>query len=193
MPADLILVADISNYTGPITAEQAEGLAAAGIEHVIVRISTESEELAAITKQQLATLRAAGMPVSGYLFPAYGADPGAYIARALGIAGPVRTLWMDVEPPDLPSAAGIRDWILRAAAACPMLVGIYTAAWVIRQLPSWESVPLPLWAAQYGERPASLAVSFGGWTRAAGIQYAADQTVAGVLCDLSVFDPAALV
>ena len=189
----LVTVADISNYTGTLTAEQAEGLATA-VEHVIVRISLESEELAAITRQQLAVLRAAGVSVSGYLFPEYDADPATFIVRALGLAGPVRTLWIDVEPPGLPSAAVIQDWIRRAAAVSPVPVGIYTGAWVIWQLPGWEPMDLPLWSADYtNEPPASLAVSYGGWSQAAGIQYRADTVIAGVLCDLSVFDTAALV
>ena len=183
-----ISVADVSNYSGTLTPEQAEGLATA-VEHVIVRISLESDELAAITRQQLAALRAAGVSVSGYLFPEYDADPATFIVRVLGLAGPVQTLWIDVEPPGLPSAAVIQDWIRRAAAVSPVPVGVYTAAWVIRQLAGWEPMDLPLWAAQYGERPTSLEVDFGGWTRAAGIQYAEGVRVAGVLCDLSVFDP----
>ena len=189
---DLVTVADVSNYTGPISPDQAESLAAAGIEHVIVRISPESEDLAAITRQQLGVLRAAGLAVSGYLFPEYDAAPGESLARALGISGPLRTLWIDVEPPGLPSAVIIRSWIVRAAEASPVPVGVYTSGWVLAQLPGWEPITLPLWAAAYGERPDSLEVAFGGWMRAAGIQYSADVRVGGVLCDLSVFDARAL-
>ncbi len=157
---------------------------------MIVRISTESPELGAITRQQLAALRAHGVPVSGYIFPDYSQTPADFLAEAFKLASELRSLWLDLEPPGMPSFAAFRDWARGARAASKVPLGIYTAAWCIAQIPDWGDLSdFPLWDANYGPFK-GLDVNFAGWTRAAGVQYAGDSTVAGVSCDLSWFDPA---
>lgn len=188
----LILVADVSNYSGPLSDGQVEGLIAAGVAHVIVRISTETGGLEAITRQQLATLRTHGMSVSGYIFPDYGRGPADFLAEVFNVAGEIRSLWLDLEPPGMPSFAQFRDWASAARAASKVLVGIYTSAWVIAQLPDWEGLSdFDLWDANYGPFK-DLTVNFGGWSKAAGVQYAGSVEIGGVLCDLSFFDPVAI-
>jgi hypothetical protein len=191
-PTRLILAVDISNYGGRLSDAQVAGLAAAGVEHVIVRISLEDTPRQAITAQQLATLRACGMSVSGYLFPDYNQQPSACIKRALGLAGAINTLWIDIEGAGLPSAQAIGNWVRSARSSCPVRIGIYTAAWVVAGIRGLNLADFPLWAAAYGPRPDSLDVSFGGWQAAAGIQFADTVTVGGVSCDLNIFDAAAL-
>ncbi len=190
--ASPVLVADISNYTGAITDAEATALEAAGVVHVTVRISLEDTVRAAITAEQLSALRAHGMPVSGYVFPDYNRVPADYLADVFNVAGDIRTLWLDLEPPGMPSFAVFRDWAEGARAASKAPVGVYTAAWCIAQIPDWQPMSdFPLWDANY-KTFADLAVNFGGWTRAAGVQYQGSAQIGGVLCDMSMFDPTAL-
>ncbi len=187
-----ILVADISNYTGEITDAEVASLQAAGVGHVVVRISLEDGARQAITAEQLSALRARGVPVSGYIFPDYNRIPADYLSELFDLAGDLHSLWLDLEPPGMPSFAAFRDWANDARAASRVPVGIYTAAWCIAQIPDWEGLPdFPLWDANYAPFT-DLSVNFGGWTRAAGVQYEGSVQVGGVLCDLSKFNPAAL-
>jgi hypothetical protein len=188
-PAPYLLAADISNYSGYLSSDQVVALAEAGVEHVIVRISLEDAARRAITSQQLKTLRAHGIPVSGYFFPCYDTPPSQFMPAVLALAGEVSSLWVDVEPPDLPDPYTIASWIWAASAVCPIDLGIYSAKW------AWpaglDMSNYPLWEAAY--RPfTGLEVNYAGWTRAAGIQYEGSTTVGGVLCDLSWFEASVL-
>jgi len=187
-PSKPLLVADISNYGGTLTDAQVEGLQAAGVAHVIARISMEDKARQAITRQQITALRGHGMPVSGYLFPDYSAKPATHIAEVLSHAGDISSLWIDIEGEGLPSFSVMADWIRAARSSCPVRMGIYTAAWVVRKFPGWGDLSdFPLWAAVY-DTFRGFDVAFGGWTHAAGIQYQNTATVGGVSCDLSWFE-----
>jgi hypothetical protein len=188
----LMLVADISNYTGNIGDAGVIALEAAGVAHVIVRISLEDAAREAITVEQLSALRARNVAVSGYIFPDYSRVPADYLAEVFNLAGEIRSLWLDLEPPGMPRFAAFHDWAIGARAASRVPVGIYTAAWCVAQIPDWGDISdFPLWAADHGPFK-GLAVDFGGWTRAAGVQCAGSIPIGKVLCDLSWFDPVAL-
>ncbi len=92
----------------------------------------------------------------------------------------------------MPSFEALSTWIRSARAACATKLGIHTAAWVVARFPDWGDLSgFPLWVAEYGHEK-DLAVGFGGWTRAVGLQYEADAVIGGVSCDLSWFEPQAL-
>ena len=192
------LVADVSNYSGRISDAQVEAMVAAGVAGVIVRVDTADPERIAIMQGQLAVLRSHDMPVGGYVFPDYEQRPADFLATLFSLAGELRSLWVDLEPVDgeMPCTFAVfKWWMSQAALAMPSIttLGIYTSAWVIAQLPAWKALPFPLWLASYTyQPPVSLAIDVGGYSEAAGIQYSDAGDIAGVLCDLSFFDPAAI-
>lgn len=191
-PNAILTIADVSNFTGRITDAQVEAMKAAGIAGAIVRIDTADPERIAIMQQQLAVFRSHSMPVAGYVFPDYDQGVAAFLADLFALTGELRSLWIDLELVSgvMPTSFSIfRWWMSQAAMYCPPAtkLGVYTAAWVVAKLPAWQPLPYPLWLAAYGERPSSLAVNVGGWTLAAGIQYSDKGDIAGVSCDLSVF------
>ena len=191
----LALVADVSNYSGNITDAQAEAMKAAGVAGAIVRIDTADPGRIAIMQQQAGMFRAHGVSLGGYLFPNYEDRPADELTRVWQLAGPLRSLWIDLEPVSgvMPTSFAVfRWWMAQAALAMPSIttLGIYTAAWVVQLFGAkWMPLPYPLWAAAYGDRPTSLAINFGGWPYAAGIQFSDAGDIAGVSCDLSVFRP----
>ena len=197
-PSALALVIDVSNYSGRISDAQVEAMIAAGVAGVIVRVDTADPGRIAIMQQQLAVLRSHGVPVGGYVFPDYEQRPADFLATLFSLTGRLGSLWVDLEPVGdaLPCTFAVfRWWMSQAALYCPAgtALGIYTAAWVVQLFGAkWQPLPFPLWAASYGGRPASLAVNFGGWAYAGGIQFSDAGDMAGVSCDLSAFDPAIL-
>lgn len=138
------------------------------------------------------------MPVGGYVFPDYEQRSADFLATLFSLTGELRSLWIDFEPVSgaMPCTGAVfKFWMQQAALVMPAgtTLGIYTGSWIIDMIPSWQALPYPLWLANYtGTRPASLAVNVGGWQTAAGIQWSDAGNIAGVSCDLSIFDPAIL-
>lgn len=191
-PSTLGDVIDVSNYSGVVTDVQAEAIKVAGVVGVIVRIDTLNPERISIMQQQLAMFRSHGVPVEGYVFPDYDQGVEAFITDVFSLAGPLRSLWIDLEPVSdvMPTSFAIfRWWMGQASLYCPSTtkLGVYTAEWVVAKLPAWQPLSYPLWAAAYGDKPTTLDVSFGGWSQAAGIQYSDKGNIAGVSCDMSIF------
>lgn len=189
----LILVADASNFGGRITDAQVEAMIAAGVAGVIVRVATADPGRIAIMQGQLAVLRSHGVLVGGYVFPDYEQRPADFLATLFSLTGELRSLWVDLEGNVLPDFLTFKSWMeaARATGLVPHL-GIYSASYIVARIADWDDMSVfPLWVADYGNKR-TLDVNFGGWRRAAGIQYAADTMIAGVPCDLSLFDPTAL-
>lgn len=153
-------------------------------EHVVVRMYLEEEYPPIETSiRQAASAQQAGCSVGGYVWCYDSLTPERTIHGALETAGKcgvkLPILWLDIE--EYAGQPGPQEWwISLAVELCDdaeVRVGLYTAKWY------WDkhhagSVTfghLPLWAAQYdfASPPADLSLfkPFGGWTKAAGIQW----------------------
>jgi GH25 family lysozyme M1 (1,4-beta-N-acetylmuramidase) len=148
---------------------------------VVVRLYQPSERPPqAHSLAQIESARANGCTVGGYLWLYTSDDPRRQVREAVALAERARlrlpVLWLDVEPyldGSLPSVAQIREAVdeCRRLRVSP---GIYTGAWVWGRLgDTTEFASLPLWVAQYDGRSSLEEVRlFGGWSAAAGKQYA---------------------
>ncbi len=176
----------MSNWAGRLRVDTISRWKAAAIEKVIVRISTERQDLIAITNQQIDSCAAEGLTIEGYLWLYFDPDdpPEAQVARALNaINDPVvQRLWIDCEE-DTSRVDDVVDWIRQALFACgAMPTGIYTSAgwWNRWTDTSHELDAYPLWLAQWDgvqELPPGVAMK----------QYAGDVQLGGVTVDLNVY------
>lgn len=140
----------------------------------------------------------AGWTVEAYLeLPNGVALPGRIAALAdtlLGMqAGRLWIAYEDTSEP-LPTQAAVEDAIAAGnAVGLPRDCGIYTALWY---WPARLSVNVshvaPLWTANYTKSPppydTAFDVNYGGWVRAAAVQYAGDVQLMGYNVDLNVWD-----
>lgn len=170
----LIRGIDVSNYqptdlTALIRRYQAE--------HVVVRLSTESQRHREIARAQLRSAIANGCSVSGYVWCHWDADPRQHVRDALSVlrdaglgSADVGVVWLDVEDTESLAQArcSLEEWLQEAVCAVQeagYIAGVYTACWF------WPKVRgdfshLPLWAAQYDGIPTlESVVLFGGWSR----------------------------
>lgn len=174
---------DVSNFQ-PDIRPWLEQWTAWGIEHVVVRLSTESLSHQQIAIDQLEVAHAVGLSCSGYIWCYFGMDPGACVAEALGLARgsgvPLSFIWLDAE--DEPGPVDPVAWLRGAADEVRRKgyrVGIYSAAWwwSSRAGGSDGCADLPLWCAQYDNDPRLESVGlFGSWPRelVAGKQWTSD-------------------
>ncbi|MBF6599517.1 MAG: hypothetical protein IVW36_03280 [Dehalococcoidia bacterium] len=186
--------ADVSNWSGTITAEQASCLKRAGIELLIC--GTQEPE---ITRRQIAAAEAAGLRTEAYVILRWPRSSGEWPVAAQVRAGrgtiagtPVRRLWIDCEQylsvPQPPPATTVA-MIAEAVAACAGIAcGIYTArAWWRRSTgDARDFAALPLWDARYVRRegdPIPPFVPYGGWSRATMTQWHDTTRLCGVSLD----------
>lgn len=189
--------ADVSNWSGAITLEQAQCLHRAGIERLIC-----GTQAPATTRAQIAAATAAGLQVEAYVilrWPVAAADVSiaaqVRAARAVIAGLPVGRLWIDCEqylsipqPPPAETVAMIREAIAGCAGiAC----GIYTArAWWQRSTgdaKEFARAGLPLWDARYIRHDGDAIppfVPYGGWTSALITQWHDTTELCGVSLDL---------
>ena len=95
----MTLAVDISNYTGPITADNVNAWRDAGVGLVIVQaVDPPAGYPDGCTQQQLQTLNQAGMPAEAYVFFWFDSDPG-HVDHALSLLEgvTVRRVWLDLE------------------------------------------------------------------------------------------------
>jgi GH25 family lysozyme M1 (1,4-beta-N-acetylmuramidase) len=152
-----------------------------------VRLSTEGDEKRAIAEKQVDSALANVCTVSGYIWCYWDLIPESHIADALSVLNgrKPKMIWLDVEDPP---SGNVVDWLRRAIKAVQSAcyqAGIYTGPWWWNaHLPNiTEFAHLPLWVADYNGKASLGDVElFGGWTKAAGHQYA------GHTIDLDVFD-----
>lgn len=153
--------------------------------HVIVKLYLRGVE--SVPQQysidQARSARDNGCTVGGYVWCYRTVSAEQTIVLALETAEKAQiqlpTLWLDIEEYDGQPGPSIA-WIHEALAACESLgvrAGIYTAKWY------WDKWhpgvtdfgDVPLWAAQYGPKPSlDQFKPFGGWTKAAGIQWTSE-------------------
>lgn len=185
----LVWGCDVSNYQpadlGPLIAQHKP-------QHVVVRLSTESQHHLDIARQQLATARQAGCTLGGYIWAYWGEAPEQHAANALSVAEgfDLQMVAIDCEDED-PGLAKLEDWLARAVAQLEsqgQRCWVYSSrGWWTRNGDSHGFVRLPLWVAQYDGIPELDIVGlFGGWTEAAGKQWS-DQPI-----DRDVFDAAVI-
>lgn len=184
---DLMKAIDVSNWQpgdlGPLIAQHKP-------QHVVVRLSTESQNNLDIARLQLSTALEAGCTVSGYIWCYWHLSPTEHAQQALSVADgfPLARVWFDCE--DDP-AGQLDDWLSQAvdlAERRGQRCGVYARkSWWQANGDSRGFTRLPLWVAQYDGIPELDIVGvFGGWARAAGKQWT-DSPI-----DRSVFDPAVL-
>ncbi|HXH23511.1 MAG TPA: GH25 family lysozyme [Dehalococcoidia bacterium] len=182
---------DCSNYSGPLTAESARCLRAAGFDFLIA-----GTQAASITRQQVAAAVEAGFEVQAYVYLYWSRDTAAEVGRALEALDdlPVSRVWLDCED----AAAGLSpaevvariEAAARAGGETPL--GIYTGRWWWPPATGDSTAfgHLPLWHAEYTgsiEAPPS-ADSFrpyGGWRRPAIWQFRGTTRVCGFSVDLN--------
>ena len=190
---------DISNWTGPITPQQAECWKADGIELVIVGLQYPSQPNnggfpPGVAHLQIPVLLGAGIQVQVYVYLYAGANAAATVNYSLDKVAsliPVGTLvWVDVEDNGLTSQ-DVWDAIT-VVRALGYREGIYTGKWF------WDGYfgrtsefsHLPLWAAHY-DLIANLSIPpFGGWAAPVIKQFKGTTEFCGVgSVDLNYADP----
>src|SRR5258707_205098 len=119
---------DLSHWQGPMAASDAQAVIDAGKRFAIVRHSTEQEWMRALTIQQAATFKAAGLPVLGYAWCYWDANPltaaGEYLQLAAQTGVKVLALNFEDDPTGKPDPV---HWLqtasdaLQAGGVIPML------------------------------------------------------------------------
>lgn len=186
----LKLAVDISNYSGAITAEQAECWRQNGVRKVIVGLQSPS-----LAAQQMAVIVDAGLELEAYWYFSFSRSPIAQAETAWDRCNgwPVKRLWLDFEddPGDMVPSA-VADWIVLAASVARSRgpVGIYSAAWWwVPYTGNTDRLrDLPLWVAHYDYESDIDPVAFGGWTKASMEQYSGTTELCGVSVDLDVYE-----
>lgn len=173
---------DVSNWSGDIT----QLLQTWHPFHVVVRLSTESQQHRDIARQQFEAALWDGATVSGYVWCDWSVSPEERTADALSVATgfPLTMVWFDAEEGN--PGGQVDDWLSRAVNLAERRgnrAGVYcNAGWWRAQGDSQGFARLPLWLASWDNQPTLAGLDLpGGWTAAAGHQYQGDP-------DLSVFD-----
>ena len=192
-PGGLIRGIDVSNYQPPDLAGLIQRYQA---EHVVVRLSTESDRHREVARAQSRSALGNGCTVSGYVWCYWDLEPRGHVADALEVLreaglgpGDLEMVWLDVEDlQSLPLArCSVEEWLQEAVSvieAAGYKAGIYTGQWFWQPRVRGSFAHLPLWAAQYDGQPTLDSVRlFGGWTieMVWGKQYSEDEI------DLNVF------
>ena len=196
----MTLAVDISNYTGPITAANVNDWSNAGVGLAIVQaLDPPAGFPAGQTRQQLATLNAAGMPAEAYVFFWFDSDP-AHVDRALALLQGlnVRRIWLDLEDVaaknynQQDTEAKVADALQRcdawgAAQGIPQpRAGIYTGNWYWSNAAYMDNTETfkdrDLWDANYdfiGIASQGFR-SYGGWRSCAIKQHIGSSAFGGV-------------
>lgn len=169
---------DISNYSGPMTAESIQAIQAANVKLVVVRLSLETgRNQLGIARQQIVTLAAAGIPWQGYHWCYYDQPAGPSVRSLESAFGDIwagyygSTLWLDDEDEDSIGEDNYR-WLHRAGKAAKRLgftPGIYTrpSLWngtdrelapgiLLDEFATWP-LWLTAWSSPFGTRPNPIA------------------------------------
>lgn len=186
IPTDTaILGLDGSNWDGEITAADAAGIVAAGWKFVIIRLNLETESAGQLSIRQCSALRAAGIPVLGYVWAYFEQDALTLANNAVFLAKAC-DVWMvalDFEAPVINPTVAV-DWmaaLIRSVAN----KGILPIAYTYSYWPANNGLDLaPLggvrwWIANKGQRLAAYQLvpypgahvvgqQFGEWSDAAG-------------------------
>jgi hypothetical protein len=170
-----------------------------GLEHAVVRLSTDASYNRLLAVRQLRSAVAAGLGTSGYVWCAWARDPESQMADVLALVDEadarLATAWLDVEEGLTAYQPGyIVSWLRRAAeylASRRLRAGIYTSYgnWSKLGFPT-DLRDLPLWNAQWdNQADLSTGYRYGGWEYPyAGKQYWHDVSWYSIWCDQNVFE-----
>lgn len=176
---------DISNYSGIPTVEQFQQVKALGYDLVIC-----GTQMIQITEQQWANAIEAGLEVDFYHFLYFDGLDVQRLQYAHQWPKP-RMMWVDCEYQTTDAMpVNVINNVLQMLHVLDVPLGIYTAAWwwIPQMGDATFFKDLPLWDADYdGIENFDDFVHFGGWEKPYMKQYAGDQHVAGILCDLNVY------
>jgi cell wall-associated NlpC family hydrolase len=188
---DLVRGIDVASYQ---PTDLTDLIRQTGARHVVVKLYQSVERIggrmtgAEHSRAQIASARANGCTVGGYLWGYAERDPvvsvrdALALAQSAGITLPI--LWLDIEPYTDGSIPSV-DWIRAALAECEaqgVRGGIYSGAWVWPRLGNPSLPDVPLWTAIYDGSPALDVAAYGGM-RLVGKQYGTTP------CDTNVFLP----
>lgn len=186
IPTDTaILGLDGSNWDGEITPDDAANIVAAGWKFVIIRLNLETESAGQLSIRQCSALRAAGIPVLGYVWAYFeqAAARLAYDAVSLAKACGLGIVGLDFEAPVTAAMLPV-DW-MAALIRNVVDAGIIPLAYTYSYWPANNGLDLaPLggvrwWIANKGQRLAAYQLApypgahvvgqqFGEWSDAAG-------------------------
>ncbi len=171
---------DISNYSGVPTVEQFQQVKALGYDLVIC--GTQKPD---ITLKQLTNAAGAGLRLCLYEWASFPLvlTAGTIIAATR----PIERMFLDCEEDTILTPEQV---VADLSSLVPATMGIYTRKdWWERFTGNSDCCKdLPLWYAHYdGIENFDDFVPFGGWAKPFMKQYAENQTVAGILCDLNLF------
>ena len=185
MPTNLVRSIDVSNYQSATL----DGLLD-GVEHVVVRLSTETAAKAQHAVTQLRTAVSHGCTVAGYIWAYWGENPRQAVLDSLEAAQdagiPLVAVWLDAEDASGASETRVVWWLREALDELRRRGhkgGIYTGRWfwTSRVNDSHALAGTPAWLAQYdGIADLGSVLDCGGF-EVVGKQYAGDTL------DLNVF------
>lgn len=200
------LAVDLSNYSGPISNQQARDLVNAGVSRAIVQAVRPDIR---VHEQQIPNLIAAGIEVQGYVYVWYSAgeqfirDRVAWACSEFKRWPQITFVWADCEQADdtgFNYAHADHDQVVQLTAAALDTIGqagfetgIYTARWW--WVPAtgdshYFSGVFPLWNANYDGDPDIDPAGYGGWDIPRMEQYQGSSTIAGVpMVDLDSYNP----
>lgn len=195
--------ADLSNWSGEITPQQAHDLYEEGVRRVIVQVVNER---ILTHRQQIPVLIDAGLEVQAYVYVWFSGgeqfvkDRVRWACSELGAFPRVEMVWLDCEqsteddPPfdyiNLPTTVIIRSAV-DVVARSGYRPGIYTRRdwWELGTNNSTAFKDLPLWNANYDGDPDLDPAGYGGWGIPHMEQYQGTSTLAGVpMVDLNSYD-----
>lgn len=178
MPTNLVHAIDVSNYQSATLNGLLDG-----VEHVIVRLSTETPAKARHAMTQLQVAYTHGLPTSGYVWAYWADDPRKAVRASLDVAHeagiPLTSVWLDAEDAEDATPDRIVWWLREALDELVQQGhkgGIYTGRWFWTEHAgdTMELAGTPGWLAQY-DNVADLASvrPCGGFT-IVGKQYTGD-------------------
>lgn len=165
------LAFDISNYTGPVTAQMISDFQATQVSKVIVQAVDPPNPPypPGVTAQQIQACRDAGLEVEAYIYLWNGWPDGVDYALRLLDNQPISRIWLDVEDISAPVTVEGVGTALAKIIATGRQTGIYTAKWYWPAHLNFSSHPL--WVAQYDGLANLQFDKFGGWERCVMKQY----------------------
>ena len=180
---------DVSNYTGPLSADALTRWKALGVRLVIVQaVDPPPPYPPTQTRQQLQACQDAGLMTDAYVYLWASDTPATIQARLALLDGfPVRRLWLDCEDTSGEPRAGWQAHIqavleqLDAYPTATGRAGLYTGAWWWAPKGLGGFGARPLWLAQYdGVDDPTQVQPLADWSAVAIKQYAGTSTLSGV-------------
>lgn len=187
---------DISNWQGEISDATIACWRDAGIGHLIVRASLETNAAAQLAQRQMDAALRGGLGLSVYQWCYWDWDPRQTVDWTRQLVGdrPVWSIWQDAEDPVIGRGADdIARWLRSAAQRYDDLGarnGVYTGKWWWDRYMRGRAdlADRPLWDANYDGLPRSGFVPYGGWERDTISQFSSSYSLCGATLDINWVD-----